>query len=117
MTYHLVPSSLRHRVLPKGRIWTMQVSPLSRFLILPLGRTLRSKAVGLLLLCLLTCLPAPAQTSTKTVTVGSKRFAESRILGEILTQMANKVGEAKATHKAGLGNTGIVFAAFKKRQH
>ena len=48
-----------------------------------------------------------------TLTVGSKRFPESEILGEVLTQMANKTGEAQATHKMGLGNTGIVFAALK----
>ena len=39
--------------------------------------------------------------------VGSKRFTESYILGEILAQAAG--GE----HKPGLGNTGIVFAALK----
>ncbi len=116
MTYLLAPSYLSHRVLPKGRIRIEQegrgTPPLRPVLILPLGRTLRSKAVGLLL-CLLAFAAVPAQAQTKTVTVGSKRFAESRILGEILTQRANKVGEAKATHKAGLGNTGIVFAALQ----
>src|SRR5438105_2562289 len=39
--------------------------------------------------------------------VGSKRFTESYILGEILARAAH--GE----HKPGLGNTGIVFAALK----
>ena len=48
---------------------------------------------GLLLLLLL-ALPAAAQKPT--LNVGSKRFAESRILGEIITQTANKVGEAQA---------------------
>ncbi len=67
------------------------------------------RPVTLLLLLLLTvnALAAP------TLTVGSKRFPESEILGEVLTQMANKVGEAQAAHKMGLGNTGIVFAALK----
>ena len=61
---------------------------------------------------LLTLLLA-ASCSAQTLTVGSKRFAESRILGEILTQTANSVGEVHATHQSGLGNTGIVFAALQ----
>jgi osmoprotectant transport system substrate-binding protein/osmoprotectant transport system permease protein len=40
--------------------------------------------------------------------IGSKRFTESYILGEIL---ARKAGDA--AHRPGLGNTGIVFAALK----
>lgn len=40
--------------------------------------------------------------------VGSKRFTESYILGEIL---ARRAGDAE--HRPGLGNTGIVFAALK----
>ena len=64
---------------------------------------------GLLLLFL--ALPACAQKPT--LNVGSKRFAESRILGEIITQTASKAGEAQAVHKSGLGNTGIVFAALQ----
>jgi osmoprotectant transport system permease protein len=45
--------------------------------------------------------------------VGSKRFTESYILGEIITQTAARAQEAKVTHRQGLGNTGIVFAALK----
>jgi osmoprotectant transport system permease protein len=40
--------------------------------------------------------------------VGSKRFTESYILGEVL---ARRAGDA--VHRPGLGNTGIVFAALK----
>ena len=40
--------------------------------------------------------------------IGSKRFTESYILGEILTHQAGD-----AVHRPGLGNTGIVFAALK----
>ena len=61
-----------------------------------------------LLLCLL-----PALCFAQTVQVGSKRFTESYILGEILTQTAQQAGEAPAVHKQGLGNTAIVFAALK----
>ena len=40
--------------------------------------------------------------------VGSKRFTESYILGEILVRAAGD-----AVHRPGLGNTGIVYAALK----
>ena len=45
--------------------------------------------------------------------VGSKRFTESYILGEIITQAAAQAKEATLRHRQGLGNTGIVFAALK----
>jgi len=43
--------------------------------------------------------------------VGSKRFTESYILGELLTQAAGAPGTAR--HQPGLGNTAIVFEALK----
>ncbi|WP_316899765.1 glycine betaine ABC transporter substrate-binding protein [Ralstonia edaphi] len=43
--------------------------------------------------------------------IGSKRFTESYVLGEILTQTASPRGPAE--HVPGLGNTAIVFAALK----
>jgi osmoprotectant transport system permease protein len=43
--------------------------------------------------------------------VGSKRFTESYILGEIIGQTAQGAGEADATHRQGLGNTAIVLNA------
>ncbi len=49
----------------------------------------------------------------QTLTVGSKRFTESYILGEIVTLTAQRAGEAQAIHRPGLGNTGIVYAALK----
>ena len=55
-------------------------------------------------LCVLSaCIPVSAQT----LTVGSKRFTESYILGEIVAQTAN------GTHKPGLGNTAILLEALK----
>jgi osmoprotectant transport system permease protein len=48
----------------------------------------------------------------ETLRVGSKRFTESYILGEVLIQAAQKAG-TPAEHKPGLGNTGIVFGALK----
>src|SRR5688500_20114168 len=53
-------------------------------------------------LCALSvCIPASAQT----LTIGSKRFTESYVLGEIVSQ------SAKGTHKPGLGNTAILLEA------
>jgi osmoprotectant transport system permease protein len=43
--------------------------------------------------------------------VGSKRFTESYILGEILTHVAQGAGEASVVHRQGLGNTAIVLGA------
>jgi osmoprotectant transport system permease protein len=48
----------------------------------------------------------------ETLVVGSKRFTESYILGEILAQSARAAG-AQTEHRQGLGNTGILFAALK----
>ncbi len=84
-----------------------QAAPLRAFLF----RLPRIGAGGLLFLLFLACLPALAQKPP--LAVGSKRFAESRILGEILTQSAAKTGECAAVHKPGLGGTGIVFAALQ----
>src|SRR5215475_4912799 len=43
--------------------------------------------------------------------VGSKRFTESYILGEIIRQTAQSAGETSAVHQQGLGNTAIVLNA------
>jgi len=45
--------------------------------------------------------------------IGSKRFTESYILAEIVAQTARAAGEAAVTHRPGLGNTAILFAALK----
>jgi len=44
--------------------------------------------------------------------IGSKRFTESYILGEIATQAAQAAGQP-AVHRQGLGNTAILFEAIK----
>jgi osmoprotectant transport system permease protein len=46
-----------------------------------------------------------------TLKIGSKRFTESYILGEVLLRAVE--GKAEAELKPGLGNTGIVYAALK----
>jgi osmoprotectant transport system permease protein len=58
---------------------------------------------------LLFCLSAfvfPAQAEA--LKVGSKRFTESYILGELIARTAGD-----ATHRPGLGNTGILYAALR----
>ena len=47
------------------------------------------------------------------IQVGSKRFTESYILGEVITRTVAGAGEAQAVHRQGLGNTAILFAALK----
>jgi osmoprotectant transport system permease protein len=54
---------------------------------------------------------AAVALAAPTLNVGSKRFTESYILGEILKQTAQSAGEASATHSRGLGNTAIVLNA------
>jgi osmoprotectant transport system permease protein len=54
---------------------------------------------------------AAVALAAPTLNVGSKRFTESYILGEILKQTAQSAGEASATHSQGLGNTAIVLNA------
>jgi osmoprotectant transport system permease protein len=51
------------------------------------------------------CIPASAQQAP--LAVGSKRFTESYILGEIVAQSAG------GTHKQGLGNTAILLEALR----
>jgi osmoprotectant transport system permease protein len=64
------------------------------------------------LLTLFFLAPAPA-SAQPVVDVGSKRFTESYILGEILTRTVERAGDARSRHRPGLGNTAIVFAALK----
>jgi osmoprotectant transport system permease protein len=59
-------------------------------------------------LCLLMAFSARADDVLR---IGSKRFTEAYILGEILTQTAQL--HAHAEHRQGLGNTAIVFEALK----
>jgi len=62
---------------------------------------------------MLLLLLVPSLSMAQTVNVGSKRFTESYILGEILKQTAEQAGEARVVHQQGLGNTAVVFAALK----
>jgi osmoprotectant transport system permease protein len=62
---------------------------------------------------LCTLLLALSAAAGESVTIGSKRFTESYILGEIITQRVQAAGVANAVHRQGLGNTAILFAALK----
>jgi osmoprotectant transport system permease protein len=64
----------------------------------------------LVLVWIVCCVPGTA-SADQVLKVGSKRFTESYILGEILTQTAAPV--AKAEHRQGLGNTAIVLSALQ----
>lgn len=68
---------------------------------------LQALTAGLLGLALV--LPAGGET----LTVGSKRFTEAYILAEIVSQTAQTAGEAKVTHRQGLGNTAILLSALQ----
>jgi osmoprotectant transport system permease protein len=48
-----------------------------------------------------------------TLDVGSKRFTESYVLGEIVRLAAQNAGEADAAHRQGMGNTAIVRNALE----
>jgi osmoprotectant transport system permease protein len=58
-------------------------------------------------------LATPGAAERQLLTVGSKRFTESYILGEIVARTAAEAGEAAALHKPGLGSTAIVFEALR----
>ena len=66
-------------------------------------------AAFVMALWLLACAGAQAAEALQ---IGSKRFTESYILGEILTQSAARHGPAE--HRQGLGNTAIVLAALRE---
>jgi len=65
---------------------------------------LRVALAGLLACCALSCSAAAG------VTVGSKRFTESYILGEVVRLSMERAG-VPARHQQGLGNTGIMEQA------
>ena len=67
---------------------------------------------GLIRALLAICVFAPPLASADTLQVGSKRFTESYILGEIVAQTARHAG-ASASHQQGLGNTAILLSALE----
>jgi osmoprotectant transport system permease protein len=66
---------------------------------------------ALLVLLWIACCATGAASADELLKVGSKRFTESYILGEILAQTAAPV--ARVEHRQGLGNTAIVLNALR----
>ncbi len=54
-----------------------------------------------------------AQAAAAELRIGSKRFTESYILGEIVAQAARSANEDAVVHRRGLGNTAIVLGALE----
>jgi len=69
-------------------------------------------SIRLVLLALLAWCTACGALAAEQVRVGSKRFTESYILGEIVARTAARAG-ADAVHRPGLGNTAVVLEALK----
>ena len=59
-------------------------------------------------------LSSTAQSSQPGATIGSKKFTESVILGEIITQLIQSIG-AETTHIRELGGTRVLWNALLKR--
>ncbi len=58
-------------------------------------------------------LTASAAPAAEPLRIGSKRFTESYILGEIIAGTARRAGVAQVRHMPGLGNSAILFAALQ----
>lgn len=69
-----------------------------------------ARALGRLLMAFAVMMPGASAVAADTVAVGSKRFTESYLLGELITQVLQTSG-TPAEHKQGLGNTGILEQA------
>lgn len=70
-----------------------------------------SRVARLLLLTAVAAMPLAGAAAG--LQVGSKRFTESYILGEILVQTARAAGAAETRHQRGLGNTAILLNALE----
>jgi len=64
-------------------------------------------------LSLLLAMTAASCAEPSVLHVGSKRFTESYILGEIVTRTVDGADGVRAEHRPGLGNTAVVFAALR----
>lgn len=73
-------------------------------------RRLTGLPAAIVALLVATMAAGPAAADDAVAKVGSKRFTESYVLGEIVRQTLEANG-VRATHRAGLGNTGILVAA------
>ena len=69
------------------------------------------RAGAAFLLAILCPLAVASANAAESLVVGSKRFTESYVLGEIVARVAGEHGQVR--YRPGLGNTGIVFAALE----
>lgn len=72
--------------------------------------TLRSLLAGALAALCVLCTQSAMSAS---FVVGSKRFTESFILGEIIAQTVRQAGDTSVELKSGMGNTSILLSALK----
>ncbi len=72
---------------------------------------MRTRLVAAILWLAVFTIASSAAAADGVLRIGSKRFTESYILGELLTQTAAAHG--KAEHRQGLGNTAIVLGALQ----
>jgi osmoprotectant transport system permease protein len=77
---------------------------------------IRVPAVAALALAALLAFPdgARAAEARPPLRIGSKRFTESLILGEIAAAVARAAGDAEVTHQEGLGGTAVVYRALEE---
>ena len=80
-----------------------------------LASPLASRLLRLLLAALVLAAWSTSGAAAPGLQVGSKRFTESYLLGEIVTQTLARQG-LPATHRQGLGNTAILAAALRQGQ-
>lgn len=76
------------------------------------ARTIGARGGGILLLFLFLLVLAPLARA-QDVVVGSKKFTESYVLGEMAKKVLLDAG-LKVEHKQGMGATGILWAALKR---
>ena len=70
-----------------------------------------------LILCTLVLRPVWSSEPAKpSLVIGSKRFTEAYILGELISQQLKRAGHDRIILKSGLGNTGILLAALRSAE-
>jgi osmoprotectant transport system permease protein len=77
-----------------------------------LGQNLFRRLALLISLAILPFCPTRTDARER-VTIGSKKFAESWILGEALASLARQTNTVDVEHKSGLGGTEIVYQALR----
>jgi osmoprotectant transport system permease protein len=73
----------------------------------------RPRVVGAALCALLLHASSASAAPDGVVRIGSKSFTESYILAEVVAQLVEQVGEARAERRVGLGGTGVTFRALE----